>query len=783
MGTENLRVIDFDSVRGKPASGIVPELRTIASRHLSQQIKNLLAVVDDQLFKLSGMAETNIEQTQYFEAMRYLRLEANTATVQYESAVIRAFDEFWKQANKQRASKPETSRIDSLSEADLTLIEEEALEEGLAISGMVEKGKNLFQRELNALNARFAHLAGGAEIKADDNPLGPYSLCHALADVLKPLTLDLPIKLLIYKLYDQIVLAASGDFYHELNAFLIQQEILPNLSISHKRVPTPMGAMGRSGDFANNHAQGWQGDGLDENHQIYMEAFSAMENLMGNWRAQMGIPSAYPSNYMGPTFASGEVLNALSILQHPEVLGAVSAADGLKDYLQQQLRKAAPAEEARPLARREEDIIDMVSMLFEFILADNNLPDAVKTLISRLQIPVIKVAILEKSLLGRKNHPVRLLLNSLAQAGIGLDIGEGISDTPVFKRIESIVNRVLDEFDQNVNLFSELLDEFTAFMQKENQRSGVAEERTRQATQSKEQVQLAKHKVAYEIASRLQGKSTPAAVRSFLFNTWKDVLVLGYLRRDKSPGDWENALAVMEKLIWSVTIPVDADTRSNLVNSIPTLLKSIKIGLEVLSQDPQAVATILKELRACHIARLSRLPAGEMMLGQRADFAEHREAARESDKVEIRDPELAKAIVEIRANLPDVENFAISDLASFPVGIEGFQVEDSADAMDEAILAKARNLGVGEWVELHEGNQRVRAKLSWKSQITSTYVFVNRKGGKVAEIALVDLAKRMDEGTARIIEGGNVPLMDRALNGLLSRLREPSAKEAVLNAV
>jgi hypothetical protein len=781
MGTENLKIIDFDSIRGKAASGIVADLRTLALRHLSQQFKNLLAFSDDELFKLSGIAKTNQQQAQYFEAMRYLRIEANTATAQFEAAVLKRFDEFWKPGAK-RGAKPESALASSLSEDDLTLVDNAALEETLAVSGMVEKGKNLFQRDLHALNARFAKMAGLDEIQADDNPVGPHCLCLALSDALQPLTLDLSIKLLIYKLYDQIALMTWGELYAELNTLLINEGILPHLPSSYKRAP--MGAMARpNGPVADSPAQSWQADGPDEGHKVFMEAFSAMENLMGSWRLRMGIPSLYPTNYRGPTFASGEVLNALSVLQHPQMLGNIPTVEGVKVFLQQHLRKAAPSDDGRPLARREEDTIDMVSLLFEFILADNNLPDPVKTLISRLQIPVIKVAILEKSLLGRKNHPVRLLLNALAQAGIGLDVTEGIADTPVFRRIESVVNRILDEFDQNVNLFSDLLDEFTAFVQKENQRSGVAEERTRQVTQSKEHVQIAKHKVAYEIASRLQGKSTPTAVRSFLFNTWKDVLVLGYLRRDKSPGDWENSLVVMDRLIWSVTTPVEAGTRMNLVNAIPPLLKSIKVGLEVLSLDPQAVTSILKDLRACHIIRLSHLPGGEEELaGQRAGAAEQL-AAQEQAKVEIRDPELAKAIVDIRANLPDVENFSIADLASLPDGIEGLQTEDGDNAIDEAVMARARNLSVGEWVELHEGKHRVRAKLSWKSQLTQTYVFVNRRGSKVAEIALPDLAKRLNEDTARVIEGGDVPLMDRALNGLLGKLRGQPPEEAVLNAV
>lgn len=779
MRAESFKIKDFNMARSKQnddlawgAKSVIAEIRTISSRHLSQQMPLLLAVVDDQLARLSGVANAKSEPSHYFDAMRHLRSEANAITASYEAAVLWRYDKFWKQKPRSSA-REEIARMDLLDGADLSLVDETVLEQDLAVSGMIERGQNLFQRELDALNARLAYVSGREEIQSGDNPLGPFALCHGLANVFRPLALDPAVKLLAYKLYDQMVLPALGGLYHDLNNVLIREGILPNLPGSVKRTPLP------SENLSRPSAGGGYGEDRDESHHLYMEAFAAMENLLGSWRSRMGLPMPYPASYAGPTFAAAEIIGALSLLQYPAVRGATPAARSLKPHLQQQLRKSQPGHEARPLARREEDLIDMVSMLFEFILEDRNLPDPVKALVARLQIPVIKVAILETSLFGHKNHPVRRLLNALAQAGAGLDMAEDIANTPVFKRIESIVCRILDDFDQNVNLFAELLDEFTAFMRKENQRSRVAEERTRQVTQSKEQMQLAKRKVAYEIARRLQGKPTPVPIRSFLLNIWKDVLILGYLRRDKSAGDWEHSLEVMDKLLWSVTAPVEVSSRMDLINAMPPLIKSIKAGLEALSPDPRIVAAALDDLAACHIVRLSRSAAGAEGAIERTGPLD----GQIQQKVEVQDPELAWAIVKIRADLPDVDNFGIADLIQLPAEFDGAQEWDDAYAVADDVIAKACNLAVGEWVELDEGNRRVRAKLSWKSQLTSTYVFVNRRGGKVAEITLLELAKRLSGDTARIIVEPAMPPMDRALKALLNRLRAPFETKAAFNAV
>ena len=49
-----------------------------------------------------------------------------------------------------------------------------------------------------------------------------------------------------------------------------------------------------------------------------------------------------------------------------------------------------------PLERQVEDVIDMVGMIFAYVLEDSHLPALVKALLASLQIPVLKIAILEK---------------------------------------------------------------------------------------------------------------------------------------------------------------------------------------------------------------------------------------------------------------------------------------------------------------------------------------------------------------------------------------------------
>ena len=782
MAAQESNVVAFETLQAKQKdtfrrneTRMIAECRTILSDRLGELLQGYFAKLDDELFTLSDKAENSTQQSVYFEAMRYMRRERDDLQTQYMQELLQQYDDFWRQKPTPVYLHKDTPIVE-LSEDSFALVENETLEEDLAINTMIEKGGNLFHRDLFVLGKRFGALLNRDDVLLENNPISPAAICHCFENALKPKTLDLKVRLIIYKLFDRQVMSAFAPVYQDINAYLAGEGILPTIAKSFKRTPGSLAGSIHSDleDAAQKIAHAAERADAGENAP-YLEAFQAMQSLLDGWRTQLGL-SSFASSYQGsgPVFEAGEVLNALSVLQHPAQLPTDKdsiGSDGLKLYVTNQLGKLQPDGSARPLGRLEEDTIDMVAMVFDFILEDKNLPAPVKALIARLQIPLVKVAILEKSFFAKKTHPARLLLNSLSQAGIGLDIADGGSDNPIFRKIEDVVSRVLDQFDQDTQLFSVLLDDFTGYVERESQRSGMVEERTRQTTQSKEQVQLSKRVVAYEIALRLRSRSLPLAIKSFLLNAWKDVLVLAYLRRDKDQVAWTHALQVMEKLIWSVTPPANASARQELVQAIPPLLKSIREGLENISFDPLQTSSLLGELENAHMHCLR----GGQPISKPELLTDVSALTKE---VAIKDAELAEAISEIKSNLPDIEEIRIEDVGvEFGEKLVLGSLNPSQQASGDQYLTMARGLGIGEWVEFYDDAEKaLRAKLSWKSQVTSAYVFVNRKGVKVVQMNAGELAIRLRAGTARIVEGGNVPLMDRALSALMSSLKNPSKK-------
>ncbi len=753
MNAEKKVVQMHPALRSVPVrrEAIVSECRTLMQKSFTEALERYFSRVDDELFTLSDKASSNTLQELYFEAMRYLRRERERVQRLYLETLSAQYDRFWKTAPTPTVAKP--AQPLPLDEDDFSIVEEEALEEDLALSTLINKGNTLYHRELYCLNKRFAKLLGRSELSNEDNPLSPHGLGQTFAQVLRPLTLDLKVRLILYKLYEQEVIAHLEKFYDGINDILAKNGVLPEISkkIKKKRTPsTTSGGKEKSADGAGDSAS---------DQAVYVQAIQAMHSLLASWRAQVGLPSlADAAGEPGVVVSdTGEVVGALSALQDPEQIARLTETlrqdetANLKLILADRLSQTHGGR--RALAQVDEDIIDMIGMIFDFILEDRNLPDAVKAVIGRLQIPVVKVAIIDKSFFSKKSHPARVLLNRLAHAGIGLSEDDRLESNPVFQRINQAVSRILEEFGQDVDLFAEVLAEFEQFMEEEGRRSQVLEERTRQATQSREHLLLAKKQVADELAARLQDLELPPRLKRFFATTWRDILLVACLRRDREPEAWEAKLALTDTLIGSLKPPAGDGERQKILKRIPGLLRALRGELEAISLDPKQIALFFKELEQVHHAVLRHPQDGEM------------------------DVRLQRELAEIAANLPEVDNLALEELSDFDEDdIEEeivMMAEEERPETADQFYEQARKLQVGDWIELKQRNGKtIRAKLAWISKVTGLRIFVNRRGVKVAEHTLNGLAAELRRGDAKVIEG-RVPLMDRALSAMMSTLKHP----------
>jgi len=216
----------------------------------------------------------------------------------------------------------------------------------------------------------------------------------------------------------------------------------------------PPSAAGRS-DPDRQHRRSWL-NGLNSAGQVLRQFFSGP-----------GMPSAHEHDGFDvdpprPLPANTPLTDSIQDLQR-EATPAVHEMLGSEGQIRNLILEER--ERLSDLARdsNEQMIIDIVAMLFEFILRDAQVPAEVRAQLGRLQFLVLKIALLDPELFSKEYHDVRLLVNRIASISLGLrqidPSGERVSS-----EICRIVETLLADETHGVALFGRMLDELDAFV-------------------------------------------------------------------------------------------------------------------------------------------------------------------------------------------------------------------------------------------------------------------------------------------------------------------------------
>ncbi len=130
----------------------------------------------------------------------------------------------------------------------------------------------------------------------------------------------------------------------------------------------------------------------------------------------------------------------------------------------------------RATNRMDAMTLDIMAMLFEELFDDAEIPTAVRGLIGRLQTPMLKLVIADRSFFSRKSHPARQMLDKLSELAEGLPADVKVSD-PVYEKLESIIDSFIEGYKDDIGIFDGL--------QRAARRADRGSERARQTTNAK----------------------------------------------------------------------------------------------------------------------------------------------------------------------------------------------------------------------------------------------------------------------------------------------------------
>lgn len=453
---------------------------------------------------------------------------------------------------------------------------------------------------------------------------------------------------------------------------------------------------------------------------------------------------------VGASFHPQDIVSALSKLQIGALFSlyktqGMESASIIKSAIIEELAHLPEDTEKKHIHQTDTETIDIICMLFDFILKEPNLSVSLKALFTHLQIPFIKVAILDPRFFSKNDHPARQLLNELAHADCGLNDPDSEQNS-TYRMVRYIVDRIVMEFDQDATIFNLLLEEFTQFMERERDSNKLAEEKKQQARKI----------VASEIEQRLENYNIPELISTIILNPWKSVLLHLYLRDGNSSNAWETALKIMDGLVWSVQPKLIVNERQKLIKAIPRIINGLRDGMTLIQFDLETANNMLEELKELHLACL------------RGSIPEAiKKTSKQSSSQKISETPYIKSL-----NI-DEDDFGV-DFSAFPES-EADEYSNHTESWEGSkpnqFAGIIKELELGTWIEFvsPDSGEHYRGKLSWKCNVTEEFTFVDHTYKLVADLSYQQLQKAFEQGQAEIVE--DVPLFDRALNAVVVEIK------------
>ena len=704
---------------------------TRALTHRTEAMENTLLAMADR----SPLLDT---RNTYYGAQGILNKRANELLAACKDAYCQSFQGSTGLRDKPAGSEP--------GELSLSLVGDQDFELTLAIDKATSRLRYNCAEELVALDARIAHLLGRKDLGENDNPLGPRALCDGLLEGIGRMDVEQNIRIVLLNQFDLVLTTELAAIYQGINKYLVEHGVLPDLKVGAKKRITGQGAP------AGGMTQGPQAGGGQPGNDM----FRLFEQMAGGMTASGGTGGggfAVPG-YAGAPGASGRdsLLDSISQLQS----GGLTLPDGghfelpmieasaVRNVLRV-LQQSPVMQSASPL---DAVLVDAVAMLFDVVFEETALPDRLKAQIARLQIPVLKAAMLDRAFFSQPHHPVRRMLDAVARLAVHLPDTE--AGNARLEAVSGVVGRVLDNFEQDIALFAEAAEELEAMhSQLDSQAEEVAAVSLREdidVIRRAERAEIAPV-VVHDFINRALNDEAPESVREFLRRDWAKLLTRDYIEEGDQGAHFNSHVETMRELVWSVQTKADMDARLMLVRILPGLLKRLRDGVGEIEMSQKLADRFFASLVILHANAV-------------------RPSAEPVPLPEIAAEEMAVIEAE-RAEADAVEETRVAEV----VAAAEPQAEPEVAEFEDDFMLRARALAKGDWVEFHYDDGTFRwARLGWIGGVRNTYLFSDQDGMNSFSNSLARLADKLRRGEAVLVERKSIT--ESAFGKLMNLFRQ-----------
>ena len=476
----------------------------------------------------------------------------------------------------------------AISFDELSLQKPESLEENIATTNVGNRGELIYEHQLWELRQRMEWWRDDPSPRVSDKSLAPYAICRAFFDGLRPLDLDIEVMMLIFWQFDRYVMRKLHDVYDELIELFDRREFYPLAMIAKM-------------------AESRQAVQRREATALSVDPPPALRDQAGvdpqTWRTITELAAQLPKSQgdgKETDYGDGNLANDLAALLSG---------------------KSVPGWNAQP-----EDLgsrASAVGRAFNRIVTDPHLARPIQSQFDSLRFAVLKTSLSDPSFFRDPKHPVRGLVNELAE----LAASSRLHGSEELDRMSHLLGEIHRQFELRAEDVKGAAGEQEPVSAAEIERF-LDDQIQQQRRRRDALIEKSRRVVDEELWLQTAARHVPDSMHKLLANSWAPMMALRLLRYGVSSKLWRQGVQMLMRIVDAVDPPMGAVITENERGQ---LIEDFADQLAGVGMVPQRVAGLRQDferslaesdvLGGGRRAAESREPA-EVPLGDREEWLE-----------------------------------------------------------------------------------------------------------------------------------------------------------------
>ena len=444
-------------------------------------------------------------------------------------------------------------------------------------------------------------------------------------------------------------------------------------------------------------------------------------------------------------------------------------------------------------------VIDVVAGLFDQILSDAKLPPLMAQQIARLQLPVLRAALGDRSFFSSRRHPVRRLVNRIASLAAAYDDFTDDPGKSFLALVRELVQDVVSGDFDRMDLYESKLDQLDQFIADQSAQTLKSQGDAAALLERKETELRLQQRYMQQLERAMADMDLRDFMREFLTRTWSEVLVYASRHPDLDAALVDRLRQMGRDLVLSVQPKTTPQQRQAFLASLPVLMRTLNEGLDLVRWPEPSRKKFFAELLPAHAESLkgqALSPLEYNLLAKQLESVFGMAPPREQDlsapnsKNEALDLDLTERLSDEEARRlglvqdehvdwageVDIDLSADEQpLAAVDISIDGLPAAEEAPAPTAGeLLIDHLQLGVA--YQMHRDGQWEKVRLAHISASRSFFIFTHgQKHQQTLTMTARMLRKLCEAGRLRAFEHAH--LLERATARARQQLAALGAKD------